>query len=145
MTMESVPAEQERLREAPPGELFRRLLTDVRLMVGRQTQLAKLELDDKSSRLRVAGVLMGATAVVAVFAVGVLITALVLALTIVLPAWAAAFIVGAVLVTVAGVLFLMGRVRMRSVGSLVPTETIEAVREDVAWIRRETERLRPTE
>jgi hypothetical protein len=143
--MASVPTEQERLREAPTPELFRRLLTDVRLMVERQAQLAKLELEDKASRLREAGVLMVAALVVAVFAVGVLITAAVLGLALVLPAWAAALVVGAVLVSVAVVLLLMGRARMRSVGSLAPTRTIEVAREDVAWIRRETERLRMTE
>lgn len=143
--MASVPTGQERLREASTPELFRRLLTDARLMVERQAQLAKLELEGKASRLRVAGGLMGAALVVAVFALGVLIAAAVLGLALVLPAWAAALIVGAVLVTVAVVLLLIGRARMRSVGSLAPTETIEAAREDVAWIRRETERLRATE
>jgi fatty acid desaturase len=142
--MAYVPTEQERLRESPTSELFRRLLTDVRLIFGRQAQLAKLELEDKGSRLRTAGVEIAAAAVAAVFGVGVLIAAAVLALTIVLPAWAAALIVGAVLVLVAAVLFLMGRARLRSLGSLAPTETIEAAREDVAWIRRETERLRST-
>ena len=142
--MAYVPTEQERLRESPTSELFRRLLTDVRLIFGRQAQLAKLELEDKGSRLRTAGVEIAAAVFVAVFGVGVLIAAAVLALTIVLPAWAAALIVGAVLVAVAAVLFLMGRARLRSLGSLAPTETIEAAREDVAWIRRETERLRST-
>lgn len=142
--MAYVPTEQERLRESPTSELFRRLLTDVRLIFGRQAQLAKLELEDKGSRLRTAGVEIAAAVVLAVFGVGVLIAAAVLALTIVLPAWAAALIVGAVLVSVAAVLFLMGRARLRSLGSLAPTETIEAAREDVAWIRRETERLRST-
>ena len=143
--MGSVPTEQERLREAPTRELFHQLLRDVRLIVERQTQLAKLELEDRASRLRVAGVLMAAAAAVALFGVGLLITAAVLAIAKVLPAWAAALIVGAVLVTLAVVLFLMGRARMRLVGSLAPTKTIEAAREDVAWIRRETERLRPSE
>ena len=142
--MEYVPTEQERLRESPTSELSRRLLTDVRLIFGRQAQLAKLELEDKGSRLRTAGVEIAAAAVVAVFGVGVLIAAAVLALTIVLPAWAAALIVGAVLVAVAAVLFILGRARLRSLGSLAPTETLEAAREDMAWIRRETERLRST-
>lgn len=142
--MAYVPTEQERLRESPTSELFRRLLTDVRLIFGRQAQLAKLELEDKGSRLRTAGVEIAAAVVVAVFGVGVLIAAAVLALTIVLPAWAAALIVGAVLVAVAAVLFLLGRARLRSLGSLAPTETLEAAREDMAWIRRETERLRST-
>ena len=143
--MASVRTEQERLREASTPELFRRLLTDARLMIERQAELAKLELEDKGSRVREAGGLMVAAVVVAVFAVGVLIAAAVLGLALVLPAWAAALVVGAVLVSVAVVLLLMGRARMRSVGSLAPTQTIEAAREDVAWIRRETERLKTTE
>ena len=142
--MEYVPTEQERLRESPTSELSRRLLTDVRLIFGRQAQLAKLELEDKGSRLRTAGVEIAAAVVVAVFGVGVLIAAAVLALATVLPAWAAALIVGAVLVAVATVLFILGRARLRSLGSLAPTETLEAAREDMAWIRRETERLRST-
>ena len=105
-------------------------------MIDRQAQLAKLELEDKASRLREAGGLIVAAIVVAVFAVGVLIAAAVLGLALVLPAWAAALVVGAVLVSVAVVLLLMGRARMRSMGSLAPTQTIEAAREDVAWIRR---------
>jgi hypothetical protein len=140
--MASVPTEQERLREAPTSELFRRLLADIRLMVEGQAQLAKRELGEKGTGLRMAGMLMAAAAVVAMFAVGVLVAAAVLALAIVLPAWAAALIVGALLVTAALVLFFVGRTRMRSVGSLAPTETIETAREDVAWIRRETQRLR---
>jgi fatty acid desaturase len=147
MTMAYAPTEQERLRESPTSELFSRLLTDVRLIFGRQAQLAKLELENKGSRLRAVGVEIAAAVVVAVFGVGVLLAAAVLALTIVLPSWAAALIVGAVLVTVAAVLFLMGRAGLRSLGSLrslAPVETIEAAREDMAWIRRETERLRST-
>ena len=143
--MASIPTEQEPLREAPAGELFRWLLADFRLMIERQAELAKRELEEKVSSLRAAGMLIAAAAVLAVFVVGVLIAGAVLALAIVLPAWAAAFVVGAVLAASAGALFLMGRARMRSVGSLAPSETIEAAREDVRWIRRETERLRSTE
>ena len=143
--MAPIPIEQERLREASTRELLRRLLADAWLILERQAQLAKLEVENKASSLRSAGLLMAAATVVAVFAVGVLITAAVLALAVVLPAWAAALIVGAVLVTVAVVLLLMGRARMRSVGSLMPAATIEAAREDLAWISRETERLRSTE
>ena len=140
--MAYVPTEQERLRASPTSELFRRLLTDVRLICGRQAQRAKLELETRRPPLTAEW--NRCLRLVAVFGVGVLIAAAVLALTIVLPAWAAALIVGVVLVTVAAVLFLMGRARLQSLGSLAPTETIEAAREDVAWIRRETERLRST-
>lgn len=142
--MASVPTGQEHLRDDPIAVLLRSLLADVRLIVGLEAELAKLELRDKGSRLGIAGGLLSGAGLVAVFGFGTLIAAAVLALAILLPAWAAALIVGLLLVTVAAVLFLVGRARARSIGTLMPTETIETAREDVAWIRRETDRLRST-
>ena len=49
--MASVPTDQERLREASPSELLRSLLADIRLMLQREAELAKLEVKDKGSRL----------------------------------------------------------------------------------------------
>jgi Putative Actinobacterial Holin-X, holin superfamily III len=143
--MASVPTDRERLREASPSELLRSLVADVRLMLQREVELAKLELKDKGSRLGLAGGILAGAAVVAMLALGTLIAAAVLGLAIVLPAWAAALIVGTVLVLVAAVLLLIGRARMRAAGSLAPTATIETAREDMAWIHREAERLRSTE
>ena len=143
--MASVPTDQEHLREAPPSELLRSLLADIRLMLQREAELAKLEVKDKGSRLGLAGGILAGAAVVALLALGTLIAAAVLGLAIVVPPWAAALIVGTVLVLVAVVMLLIGRARMRAVGSLAPTATIETAREDMAWIHREAERLRSTE
>jgi Putative Actinobacterial Holin-X, holin superfamily III len=143
--MASVPTDQERLREAPPSDLMRSLLADIRLMLEFEAELAKLEVKDKGSRLGIAGGILSGAVVVALLALGTLIAAAVAGLAIVLPLWAAALIVGTVLVVVAVVMFLVGRARMRAVGSLVPTAAIETAREDMGWIRREAERLRSTE
>jgi hypothetical protein len=144
-TMASVPIDQERLREAPPSELLRSLLADIWLMLQREAELAKLEVKDRGSRLGIAGGILAGAAVVALLALGTLIAAAVAGLAIVLPLWAAALIVGTVLVMVGVVMFVVGRAKIRTLGSLAPTATIETAREDVAWIRREAERLRPTE
>jgi hypothetical protein len=143
--MASVPTDRERLREASPSELLRSLVADARLMLQREVELAKLEVKDKGSRLGLAGRILAGAAVVAMLALGTLIAAAVLGLAIVLPAWAAALVVGTMLVLVAAVMLLIGRARMRAVGSLAPTATIETAREDMAWIHREAERLRSTE
>jgi Putative Actinobacterial Holin-X, holin superfamily III len=143
--MTSVPTDQERLREAPPSELLRSLLADMRLMLQREAELAKLEVKDRGSRFGLAGGILVGAAVVALLALGTLIAAAVAGLAIVLPLWVAALIVGTVLVVVAVLMFVVGRARMRAVGSLAPKATIETAREDVAWIRREAERLRSTE
>jgi nitrate/nitrite transporter NarK len=120
-------------------------LADIRLMLELEAELAKLEVKDKGSRLGIAGGILSGAAVVALLALGTLIAAAVAGLAIVLPLWAAALIVGTVLVVVAVVMYLVGRARMRAVGSLAPTAMIETAREDVAWIRLEAERLRSTE
>jgi hypothetical protein len=143
--MASVPTDRERLRKAPPSELLRSLLADIWLMLQREAELAKLEVKDRGSRLGIAGGILAGAAVVALLALGTLITAAVAGLAIVLPLWAAALIVGTVLVMVGVVMFVVGRAKIRTLGSLAPTATIETAREDVAWIRREAERLRPTE
>ena len=143
--MASVPTDKERLREAPPSELLRSLLADIRLMLELEAELAKLEVKDKGSRLGIAGGVLSGAAVVALLALGTLIAATVAGLAIVLPLWAAALVVGTLLVVIAVVMFLVGRARMRAVGSLAPTAMIETAREDMGWIRREAERLRSTE
>ena len=143
--MASVPTDRERLRDDPVAELLRSVVADIRLMLQREAELARLELKEKGSSLAIAGELVAGALAVGLFALGTLVAAAVLGLAIVVPAWASALIVGTLLVVVAAVLFLVGRERMRSVGSLAPTETIETVREDVAWMRRETERMRSIE
>ena len=143
--MASVPTDQERLRDDPVAELLRSVVADIRLMLQREAELARLELKEKGSRMAIAGELVAGALAVGLFALGTLVAAAVLGLAIVVPAWASALIVGTLLAVVAAVLFLVGRERMRSVGSLAPTETIETVREDVAWMRRETERMRSIE
>jgi hypothetical protein len=143
--MASIQTGREGLREESAGDLLRSLLADIRLMLRRETELARLEVKDKGSRLGVAGGILAGAAVVALLALATLIAAAVLGLATQLPAWAAALVVGTVLVLVAIILYLVGRARLSSVGSLAPTAAIETAREDVAWIRRETERLRSTE
>ncbi len=142
--MASVPTDRRNLREASTRELIRSLLTDVRLVAAHEVELAKLELKDKTARLGIAGGILAGAALIAVFALGTLTAAAVLGLAIVLPSWAAALIVGGALVIVAVVLFLVGRARMWSAGLPAPTDTIEVAKEDVAWVRRETDRLRST-
>ena len=113
--MASVPTDRERL-EAPPSELLRSLLADIRLMLELEAELANLEVKEKGSRLGIAGGILSGAAVVALLALGTLIAAAVAGLAIVLPLWAADLIVGTVLVVVAVVMFLVGRARMRAVG-----------------------------
>ena len=143
--MRPMRTDHERRGDVPIGGLLRALLADIRLLSRREAELAVLELKAKAADLGGVGGLFGGAVLTAVFAAGTLIAAAVLALAIVLPAWAAALVIGVVLILVALTLLLVGRARMRALGPLAPTETIETLREDMEWIRRETDRLRATE
>jgi hypothetical protein len=140
----SAPTNQQRAHESPTGELLHSLLADIRLVLEREADLARLELADKGGRLRIAVGLLAGAVVAALLALGTLTASVVLVLARILPAWVAAIVVGAVLVIGALVLFVVGRSRVRSVGPFAPTGTIQTAREDVEWMRRETERLRTT-
>ena len=65
-----------------------------------------------------------------------LMLAAVFALILVLPAWAAALIVGGVAVILGAILLLKGR---RDVGprGLVPDRTLRTLREDAEWAREQ--------
>ena len=63
--MASVPTDREGMQEATVGDLLRGLLRDVRLILQREAELAKLEVKDKGSRLGIAGGILAATVVVA--------------------------------------------------------------------------------
>ena len=131
--------------DAPLSELLRSLIADLTLIARREAELATIEMKAKMSEIGGATAVLAGAGLAGFFALGTLVAAAVLALTIVLPAWAAAVVVAVVLAVIAGVLALMGRARLRAAGSLAPKETIETVQEDIAWIRRETERSQTSE
>lgn len=81
-----------------------------------------------------AGFLVGA-GVFAFFAALVLTAAGILALALVMPAWAAALIVGGALLLLAGVAAAIGVAQLKHGVPPTPTETIDSVKEDVRVVR----------
>ena len=88
-----------------------------------QAEIASLKAEI-SSKLKSAGI--GA---------GLLIGAGVLALALVVPAWAAALIVGGALLVLAALIGLIGYGQLKRGVPPTPTETIDSVKEDVRAIR----------
>lgn len=104
-------------------------------LVQREIELLKTELITKLKALGVgAGLLLGAVVVLG-FMVGVLLTAAILALSLVLPGWVSALIVAAFLLIVAVVLALVGwRVLQRGIPP-IPSESLHSLQSDVRTIR----------
>lgn len=87
------------------------------------------------------GLLAGAGAFL-FFALAVLIAAAVLGLAVVLPAWAAALIVGGALLVIAGILVAVG-INQLGKGAPAPTKTIASVKKDVNAITGIGKRAKP--
>lgn len=128
--------------DASVPELIRSLLSDVSLLVRKEAELATIEMKAKVTKVAGGVALVGAGVVVAFLALATLVACAVIALAIVLPAWAAALIVGILLLAIAAILLLIGRARVRAATPLAPRETIDSAREDIGWLRHETERLK---
>ena len=129
-------------RPTPPSRPKRSLLslvTDVPALIQelfhREVELLKAELIGKLKALGAGAGLLAGAVVVLLFMIGVLLTAGVLALAQVLPGWAAALIVAAFLLIVAGILALIGyRILKRGIPP-VPTESIDSLKRDYRAIR----------
>jgi membrane protein len=84
--------------------------------------------------------MLGTAGVVALYGVAALLVTAGLALSLVLPGWLAALIVGAALLLFAGLLAVVGRSRVKKAGPAVPKETMSNVREDIDELKRRAHR-----
>jgi hypothetical protein len=123
------------LRERPLGEVAGELTRDLSLLVRQELELAKAEMREKG-KIALPGIgMIGAAGVVALCAAGALTAFLVLLLSLFLDDWLAALITGAVLAGAAAALALAGKERVEEMGSPVPEQTIDNVKEDAEWVK----------
>ncbi|MCL7423934.1 phage holin family protein [Streptomyces sp. NPDC057806] len=122
------------------GELVGRATEQLSQLVRQEMALAKEELAEKGRRAGRGGGLLGAAGAVAYAGLLFLAGTAVAALSLVLPVWAAALIVTAVLFVVAGVLGATGRAELRRAAPPTPEETLGSVKADVEEIRERAHR-----
>jgi VIT1/CCC1 family predicted Fe2+/Mn2+ transporter len=123
------------LRERPIGEVAKNLTSDLSLLVRQELDLAKAEMGQKARTAAPGLGMFGAAGIVGLCAAGAVTAFLVLVLSLFLPEWAAAVIVGVVLAAVALVLVRQGKERVAEAGKPVPEQTIETVKEDLEWAK----------
>jgi sugar phosphate permease len=126
---------QEELREQPVGELLRQLADETTTLVRQELELAKAEMAEKGKRAGIGVGMWGAAGIVGLLGLGAFTAALILALDGAMPNWAAALLVTAVYAVIAGVLYLRGKERVDAVGTPVPEEAIDNIKEDVEWAK----------
>jgi hypothetical protein len=131
-------------RISPDGEVSARELT-VRLgeqagvLLRREIALAKAELFAKARQAAMGGGLLTTAALLGLTGWLALVAAAIAGIATALPVWAAALIVGAALLALAGVLARPG-LRHLSAGAQPPRLTAQSLRRDVEVLRKRTRR-----
>src|SRR5437764_15462935 len=100
-------------RSSTPG-LIRPAPETLSTLIRDELALAKAEMSEKASRAGKGAGLFGGAGLVSLYGVLGVLAAVVLLLAYVMPAWAAALLVGVVLLVIAGLLALVGRSQVRA-------------------------------
>ena len=112
-------------------EILHDVLANIQDIVRAEVRLAKAELGDELSRARSGGLLIGVGAVAAIFSALFLLLACVYALSRVMPNWAAALIVAAVVGVAAAVTLGLGLKRFKTIQAT--PKTAASLQENVRW------------
>jgi uncharacterized membrane protein YqjE len=104
-------------------------------LVQREIELVKTEVTEKLRALGKGSGLLAGAAVVVLFMIGVLLTSAVLALSLVMPGWAAALVVAAFLLIVAAVLGLIGYRILKKSMPLYPVDSLDSLQKDLRAIQ----------
>jgi uncharacterized membrane protein YqjE len=105
-------------------------------IVRSEVRMAKTELREELGKSASAGMLLGVGVLLLVFSVLFVLLAAVHALSLVVPSWMAALIVGAGIGLIAAACVGLGISRFKRVRA--PPKTVETVKEDVEWAKQLT-------
>ena len=125
-------------QERSVAELFGELTQDMTLLVRQEIQLARVELEQKASRLGGNLTKVATGGFVAYVGALALVAGLILLLAQVagIPAWISALIVGGALAIV-GFMMLQGGVRRLKRIDMTPRRTVETLKDDVQWAKEQ--------
>jgi len=118
------------------SDILQDTIRNVQEIVRSEVRLAKTELREEVVKAKASTISIAAGAVAGIFAVLFLLFAAVYALALVVPNWAAALIVGAVLAVVAGMMLNTGLKRFKQIHP-TPERTVETIKENVEWVKQQ--------
>jgi uncharacterized membrane protein YqjE len=116
------------------AELVKLAAEQVSTLVRDELKLAQVELAQKGKRAGRGVGMFGGAGVVALYGVGALLAAVIIALAAVMPAWLSALLVGVVLLAIAGILALLGKSQVSKAVPPVPQDAVASVRADIDTI-----------
>ncbi|MGW7440869.1 phage holin family protein [Streptomyces sp. NPDC054849] len=127
--------------EESVGDLVSRASQQISELVREEMQLARAEMTQKGKRFGVGGGLFGGAGLVGILAAQALLGAVIAALALLLlPVWASALIIAALLAAVAAVMAAAGKKQVAKAGTPAPEQAIDSVKADVAEIKEAAHR-----
>lgn len=128
--------EDPALSDRSIADLLKQLSDQTTTLVRQEFDLAKAELTEKGKKAGLGAGMFGGAGIFGVYAVGALTACLILALSTSMAGWLAALTVTVVYGAIAGVLGLTGKNKVQEGVPPVPEQTVESVKEDVAWTKQ---------
>jgi len=128
---------QQPKAERSLGELLAELTREITTLVRQELTLAKAEMSQKVSRVGMDLAFLAAGGAVAYAGLLALVGALVAVLNLWMPLWAAALLVGLIVVGIGGALVMKGIQALKR-EDLAPRQTLETLKEDVQWAKDQT-------
>jgi len=122
-------------RDRSVGEVLKDIFGNVQEMIRSEIRLARAEIREEAGKTADSAKMLGAGAVMALFGLGFVLVAITQALAMVMPAWAASLIMGAVLGIGGGALIMSGKAHLQAP---TPRKTMENVKENVEWMKNQT-------
>jgi hypothetical protein len=123
------------------GDLAKQLSEQTTTLVRQELALARAEMQEKGKRFGLGGGLLGAGGLLGLYALGVLVAAVVLVLIEAgIDAWLSALIVAVGLALIAGALALAGRKQVQEATPPAPEQAIETTRQDVEHVKERARR-----
>ena len=122
--------------DRPISAVLQDIVGNVQDIIRAEVRLAKTELGEEFAKVRSAGVLLAVGALMAITSVLFLLLAVVYALSLVMPPWAAALIVAAGVGIVAGVTLLVGIRRFKTIHAT--PQTARSLKENFEWAKQLT-------
>jgi len=129
----TAPSGEDR-RDESIGKLIGEVAGDVSKLFRQEVALAKAELKEEAAKAGEAGGMLAGAGFAGYMVAVLLSLAVVFGLGEVMPLGWAAVIVAIVWAVVGGVLYTLGRNRLKEVDA-VPRQTVETLKEDAQWVR----------
>jgi len=116
-------------------EVLQDIVANIQEIVRSEFKLARTEIGEQATRAAKSSAPLGSGIVLAPYALGFILLAIVYALEMVVAAWLAALIVGVAVAVVAAILVSVGRKRLEQVK--MPQRTMASVKENVEWAKNQ--------